>query len=118
MTAYLQPGDKIHITVPSDFASAIRGLAKIEDIVAAYASLGIEVFQATPVIHSEQVTVVAVIRESERPTRLGGTDSLIPLRYRLAEKLKLVDDLPWQDPAETTERPRGKEFLPHGLPPE
>ena len=103
MTAYLQPGDKIHITVPSDLGSFTRGQAELEEmvaalekIVAAYASLGVKVFQATPVIHSGQVTVVAVVRE--------GVGSRFPRRS--AEKPKLVDVLPWQDPVETTEPPR------------
>lgn len=81
MNAYLQPGDKIHITVPGDFASGTRGQRKLEEIVAAYRKLGIEVFQATPVIHSEQVTIVAVFREPK------------PLR-----PLPNLGKAPWQDP--------------------
>ena len=82
MTAYLQPGDKIHITVPGDWGSRTVGQRKLEEIKATYEQMGIIVFLATPVIHSEQVQVVSVIREKTTPQ--------LPTRYRGTP--------PWQEP--------------------
>lgn len=87
MTAYLQPGDKIHITVPGDFGYATQQ-KRLGQIVAAYKKLGIEVFQATSVIHSEQVTVVSVVRPPRvaapmsMPGKLKPVETLPPLQAR------------------------------------
>lgn len=115
MTAYLQPGDKIHLAIP-----AARSQELTEELVGIhkenYRAVGVEVLFVTIVHHEQQAKVVSVVRQA-RGARFP----------RSAEKLKLVDlenDLPnhwsapWQDPAETTEPPRAKEFLPHGFPPE
>ena len=85
MTAYLQRGDKIHITVPGDWGSRAVGQRKLEDVKAAYEKLGIIVFLATPVIHSEQVEVVCVIRDWTTPRERV---------RRSPEKLNLIDEAP------------------------
>lgn len=127
MTAYLQPGDKIHIVFPlsSNIGESLPDASRRihAEYCAMYNQVGVELIGSTGNTTLNHPVIVAVIREPEHPPRRAGTDSLIPSiprRYRSAEKLGLQEDppLPWQDPAETTEPPRGKEFLPHGLPPE
>lgn len=96
MTAYLQPGDKIHITVPGDWGSRAVGQRKLEKIVKAYEDLGINVFQATPVIHSEQVAVVCVIRDPVKTTPPAPPQ--IPLIHDPGDKFRARWNPPWQDP--------------------
>lgn len=86
MTAYLQPGDKIHVSMPGSVTGTHdRGWA--QDIRDMYAEQGIEVVSVTVVAPNQQMEIISVIRP-----RVG--------RPRSMEKLKLVDlesDLPWQD---------------------
>lgn len=99
MTAYLQYGDKIHITVPGDFGSSKVGQQKLEAIVANYLAMGIEVFDATMVSHTEQVTVVSVIRAPNAPKAPER-----PVHLKSVPYLKIPNDLrahwkiPWEDP--------------------
>jgi hypothetical protein len=95
MTAYLQPGDKVHLSVPSSANGDQASESCAREIMDEYKNVGIHVFLVTQINDDRDVSVVSVIRES------------VGARFpRSAEKLKLVDDLPWQDPAETTEPPR------------
>jgi len=62
MSAYLQPGDKIHLSVPSDFGSKSRGEKIAEELVKSYEALGIEVVICTMAMHTLHPEVVSVIR--------------------------------------------------------
>lgn len=116
MTAYLQPGDKIHVAFPITVLShwdqtdvntfVAQGGKYLTDM---YAKMGVEVVGWSSSTTLDRPTVVAVIRAPVRgftPRPTPGNDDLIPRRYRS------------QDPPEATEPPRAKEFLPHGLLPE
>lgn len=103
MTAYLQPGDKIHIAFP---ISANIGETLPEasrrmhgEIAAMYAQMNVQLIGSSGNTTLNHPVIVAVIREPmSAPIRPQGTDSLIPRRYRSAEKLGLKEDppLPWQ----------------------
>lgn len=105
MTAYLQPGDKIHIAFPlsanigETLPEASRRMHA--ELVAMYAQMNIELIGSTGNTTLSHPVIVAVIRESKPLPPL-------PNHWKV----------PWQDPPEATERPRAKEFLPHGLPPQ
>ncbi len=103
MTAYLQPGDKIHI------AFGLNGLLSAPEQQKQFND-SFELFKQQYGYHGVKVVVAAGSTSLTHP--------VIVSVIRSAEKPKLVDDLPWQDPAETTERPPAKEFLPHGHLPE
>lgn len=117
MTAYLQPGDKIHIAFPlsanigETLPEASRRMHA--ELVAMYAQMNIELIGSSGNTMLSHPVIVAVFRVPQRP---AGTDSLIPRRYRSAEKLGLQDDppLPWQDPPEATE-PLRAHFDPPAL---
>ena len=72
MTAYLHPGDKIHITIPKDWGSSKETAKRIQMTIEGYREQGIEVFMITEVSSTEQAQVVCVI-----PVRQA-----IPKRYR------------------------------------
>lgn len=105
MTAYLQPGDKIHIAFPlsanvgETLPEASRRMHA--ELVAMYAQMNIELIGSSGNTTLNHPVIVAVIRESKPLPPL-------PNHWKV----------PWQDPPEATERPRAKEFLPHGFPPE
>jgi hypothetical protein len=62
MTAYLQPGDKIHLAVPGDFTSKARGERIAQELVKSYESRGIEVFALSMVMNTLHPMVISVIR--------------------------------------------------------
>lgn len=111
MTAYLQPGDKIHIAVGINTThSVVDANQQVRDQLKtfeeAYGAIGVGILTITGTAGLLAPVIVAVIRIGGQ-----GTDSLAPgspRRYRSAEKLKLVDEdpLPWQAPPEATEPPR------------
>lgn len=114
MTAYLQPGDKIHIAVGINSTHSMADADQqtrdqLKTFEQAYGAIGVGILTITGTPGLLAPVIVAVIREP-----------MVNRIPRSAGKLKLVDEdpLPWQDPPEATERPRAKEFLPHGLPPE
>lgn len=111
MTAYLQPGDKIHIAVGINSTHSVADANQqtrdqLKTFEEAYGAIGVSILTITGTPGLLAPVIVAVIREPA-PVRYGprpaGSDDLIPRRYRS------------QDPPEATERPRAKEFLPHGL---
>lgn len=58
MTAYLQPGDKIHLSVP------VMGHGQLEAIKGYYRGQGVEIFMSTEVSGVPQaIEVVSVVRE-------------------------------------------------------
>lgn len=89
MTAFLQPGDKIHITFPSDFSSKTRGDKNLRQVVDAYKAMGVEVFLATFVNHNEQLRVVSVFRTPKEASAYLGAHKLPPL-----EKLPILEEIP------------------------
>lgn len=99
MTAYLQPGDKIHITVPADWGSRNVSEAKVSEAIQAYEDLGVEVFLSTVVSHTEQARVVAVIREKVKPTPPAPPQ--IPLIHEPGDKFRAHwSPPPWQESPE------------------
>lgn len=117
MTAYLQPGDKIHLAFPitiltawdqDDVNAHVRQMGA--ELTQIYKGMGVEVVVYSSSTGLDRPTVVAVVREPVK----GFATRPTPGKFKLVDE----DPLPWQDPPEATERPRAKEFLPHGLPPE
>ena len=119
MTAYLQPGDKIHIAVGINETTSVQDANRqtrdqLKTFEKAYGAVGVSILTITGTPGLLAPVIVSVIRE--------GVGSRFPRRS--AEKLKLVDlekdlpnhwTVPWQDPAGTTEPPPEKQFPPHGL---
>lgn len=107
MTAYLQPGDKIHIAFPitiltiwdqNDVNTHVRQMGA--ELTKTYAAMGVEVVGYTSSTSLDRPTVVAVVRASK-----SKFDPLLPNHWQVRG-------------TETKEPPRAKEFLPHGLLPE
>jgi hypothetical protein len=69
MTAYLQPGDKIHLQVPdSEMHEHAHTAARA--IIEDYVNLGVKVYLVTFVDPSQSVKVVSVIRSAEHCSHL------------------------------------------------
>jgi hypothetical protein len=78
VTAYLYPGDRIHITVPKDWgANKASSDTRMNEAIAAYGEMGIEVFMVTEVFYATGPEVVCVIRP--KPII---PDRMISKRYR------------------------------------
>lgn len=67
MTAYLQPGDKIHLAIPSDWGSRKVTEEMVQIHKDNYAIYGIEVIFVTTVMHTQRCEVVSVIRPMPIP---------------------------------------------------
>lgn len=92
MTAYLQPGDRIHLSVPmspaeEDKPGISETLAKA--IIEEYNKLGVAVYLVTHVHPDREIQVVSVIREPKPPVI-----PRIPLMHQPGEKLRAH----WGDP--------------------
>lgn len=61
MTAYLQPGDKIHISIPNSMTTDRVS----REIVDKYREMGVSVFMVTQLDPDAEVEVVSVIRSAE-----------------------------------------------------
>lgn len=65
MTAYLQPGDKIHLSIPASVLG--KDEERAEALRAEYAQHGVEVILVTDAKPASPVGVVSVIRSEPAP---------------------------------------------------
>lgn len=94
MTAYLQPGDKIHIAVGINSTHSVADANQqtrdqLKTFEQAYGAIGVGILTITGTPGLLAPVIVAVIREPKPLPPL-------PNHWKV----------PWQDPPEATERPR------------
>ena len=102
MTAYLQPGDKIHIAVGINSTNSVADANQqtrdqLKTFEQAYGAIGVGILTITGTPGLLAPVIVAVIREPKPLPPL-------PNHWKV----------PWQDPSEAMEPPPEKWFPPHG----
>lgn len=114
MTAYLQPGDKIHIAFPITFVTGMiqedidLSVAQAhQEITDMYALMDVKVVATSSSITLTHPVVVSVVREPRAPA------PALPKRYRWSGEPQGHEHLPpWQENPETTVPPRPRHDTP------